>query len=478
MAPEPYNKTLTPEERREAKKKMATQTQLEEGGTVSVIQRSHSMPGTSQSMHAPPGQQEGDGHHQERNEWAGFRFDPYTGRPMGNPGGGDPGPGDGGDRGGGGGGGGGGPPDDFNPEDPFDDFNLGSDSDQQEPPLLAGYLQSGGDFGMPPPRQCTDENYKEFLEDLIIYFEVKTEQFKDQSGKISDVKKIFYTLRFMNEGKAKYFAINFRRKVLYDDHGRLRIALPKGSWTKFLDRFQNYMEDPEKQAKAHQKMVNTKQGGRTAESYFEEFMRLAWDAGYVVGNDDSKLISVLKINLDEWIRIEIAKKIPQPKSFHDWKKIATQLDQSVRDARKVKQQSEPPPRRQYQAPAPQRYATPQQKNPTWGNQYRQQQNYQAPREPPPVPAAPAQPPIPHTRFEADGDVIMNKQKMANAKCYSCGQTGHFKRWCPERVTPVRQLLMEMTPEDRQLWANLSTSLPESAFPPNEHYEVDFHTAEE
>ena len=105
----------------------------------------------------------------------------------------------------------------------------------------------------------------------------------------------------MNEGKAKYFAINFHRKVLYDDHGRLCIALPKGSWTKFLDRFQNYMEDPEKQAKAHQKMVNTKQGGRTAESYFEEFMRLAWDAGYVVGNDDSKLISVLKINLDEWI---------------------------------------------------------------------------------------------------------------------------------------------------------------------------------
>ena len=153
-------------------------------------------------------------------------------------------------------------------------------------------------------------------------------------------------------------------------------------------------------------------------------------------------------------------------------------DQSVRDARKVKQQSEPPPRRQYQAPAPQRYATPQQKNPTWGNQYRQQQNYQAPREPPPVPAAPAQPPIPHTRFEADGDVIMNKQKMANAKCYSCGQTGHFKQWCPERITPVRQLLMEMTPEDRQLWADLSTSLPESAFPPNEHYEADFHTAEE
>ena len=62
------------------------------------------MPGTSQSMHAPPGQQEGNGHHQERNEWAGYRFDPYTGRPMGNPGGGDPGPGDGGGRGGGGGG--------------------------------------------------------------------------------------------------------------------------------------------------------------------------------------------------------------------------------------------------------------------------------------------------------------------------------------------------------------------------------------
>ena len=108
---------------------MATQTQLEEGETVSVIQRSHSMPGTSQSMHAPPGQQESNGHHQERNEWAGYRFDPYTGRPMGNPGGGDPGPGDGGGKGGGGSGGGGGPPDDFDPGDLFDNFDLGSDSD-------------------------------------------------------------------------------------------------------------------------------------------------------------------------------------------------------------------------------------------------------------------------------------------------------------------------------------------------------------
>ncbi|EGN91526.1 hypothetical protein SERLA73DRAFT_80366 [Serpula lacrymans var. lacrymans S7.3] len=162
--------------------------------------------------------------------------------------------------------------------------------------------------------------FRSFMEHLSLHFEEDPTYFGYER------KKIAFVLSYIKEGTAA----SFRSKWL-EEKMSVSLSLERAQfqqWSVFEERLNEAFKNSYEEEEARSKILQLKQGTKTARDFFLEFDSLRRKAGY---RDDSILITLIKINMN----YTLVDKLP-PKKYEEWRKLLLNYNQIWREREKEK----------------------------------------------------------------------------------------------------------------------------------------------
>ena len=266
------------------------------------------------------------------------------------------------------------------------------------------------------------KDYRDFKRECTIYILANVANFS------TDESKILFVLSYLKEGSAAGWAANYVTQAT-NAQGMVTIA---DTFSDFLDKLDASFDDPNKKAKAIQKLNALRQGNHSADEFFQQFEILRSEAGMVGAAYDATLINVLEIAVNDAVFRGVASADNTPTTYDDWKKKAIAVDHAkerIRERNMRKGQTFMPRRTGMTMQGPQ----------------------QRPQQRPQMPTTSSRPPTAlhdqrdasRTTFSGRGqpmDWTTNNMKTTRV-CYACGEPGHFIADCRKRQS-VRTVFTE------------------------------------
>lgn len=171
----------------------------------------------------------------------------------------------------------------------------------------------------PDPFDGTLSNTEAFINQLLLYFNGRKLEMKDDSDKIT------FTLSYMRGGTAGPWAV---QKVK-------QLTTEVQTWDSFLAELKSTFGDPNPSATARFRMDQLRQGSMTAEELVAKFKALTSDSGY----NDAALMDRFEKCLNSALVDSIYKLPVMPITFEEWVQWAVRLDRQWRQREASKRTS-------------------------------------------------------------------------------------------------------------------------------------------
>ena len=199
-------------------------------------------------------------------------------------------------------------------------------------------------------------------------------------------------------------------------------------WDDFEGELKARFKDTHEQQHAQQKIATMKQGNDSAEKFFTDLSLTRARAGMTSAAFEPLIINHLRTALRSDIVMAILATGNEPTTVEGWRTIATKIDNAI-TANKPRFDHRPPPFK----PTP---------------------------RPTPTPPKVTSTPVNHSAGEPMDVDRMRKE----GRCFRCQQKGHLSRDCPQKPRmSVRELLQEMTEDERKEWADAIAEMKKSDF---------------
>ena len=254
--------------------------------------------------------------------------------------------------------------------------------------------------------------YKPWLRDLDLYFELNSKKFD------SDKPKVLYTIGKMKGGTAGSWANRW-----YDEYRKDKMT---GTWDELIRQLNVIFTDHMAQQKAHTKLDTFKQGNHRIDNFFTAFENIASEAG--VDKDDKLLIWTLRHNINRKLIEQLATTQDLPTVYADFKLHICRL------GRLREQWEDELKGRERQTPV-----------------LRLRDTMSMPPAKPAFPVTDRKTPT-GTVFGGAGRPMDLDTAKANFRCFNCGELGHMRKECPKsdkRPFHARLIVQEMTKEERK-----------------------------
>jgi hypothetical protein len=165
------------------------------------------------------------------------------------------------------------------------------------------------------PEPFTDvKDWDKFKRQEFLYYEEYEEDFADDSSRIR------FNLSFFTGGLPAKFMANF-----LDQHMN-QVITTWGMYSDFRRECNAAFQDTNKKTNAENQLMLLKQGGKTAEEFFQEFDQLAFTAGYTDTYHDDVLVKLLHDAIRNTTIDHIYTQYPLPADYQAWKTQILAID--------------------------------------------------------------------------------------------------------------------------------------------------------
>jgi len=284
------------------------------------------------------------------------------------------------------------------------------------------------------------EDWPKFKRNVKLYIK------GNQTRLTSDDDKVLFIIALLEGGLADQWAENFMEEVEDRDDKSL------GTFDQLMNSLEETFGDTNKQTRAQQKLWQYRQNGKQAEAFFMEFDQLRRSAGYDE-EDDHILLQLLNDNVDEDLISNIYNSGDVPDNYLDFRKRIISMDRLRRRLKDLQRN-----RRQGQSQQGNRGSH--QPRQDMGRPSHYQQQAGPSRQMPQRNMAPQQRPQPQQSgsqgvgktYGGRGQPMeIDRQRQGGpARCWNCGQIGHYSNKCtkPRRTLgqQVRQMEVDAPPK--------------------------------
>lgn len=242
----------------------------------------------------------------------------------------------------------------------------------------------------PEPFNGQPDKVEAFLNALTLYFSGQQIRADDQ--------RVIFALSLVKGGTGDIAGswANLQRKLIVEFSNNAENNGHIGTWAQFVTDFTAYFQYSSSKDEAQMKLVKLQQGKSTADEYITLFKGLAPSSGF----NDEALLDHFKRGLNTPLRTVVFNIRPQPVTYKDWLREASECDRTYRKAKEY--------------------------NSALGGRV-ERETVQQKAKMPAVQAAP--------RVERDPDAMDVDRLRDIHTCYKCGKPGHIARFCPNGPPP-------------------------------------------
>jgi Ty3 transposon capsid-like protein/Zinc knuckle len=270
-----------------------------------------------------------------------------------------------------------------------------------------------------PPKPFTGkrEDLKKFLQDTSLYILVNDKIYD------TDVKKIAFTLSFMNEGDAA----SWKEQLLED-----AMALPSldlGTWKEFKENLEEAFKPYDAPGDALEEMKTLRMGNNSIEEHIAKFKMLVTRSG--LDTASAAVIDYFRESLNIPLQRRILSLENPPKTLKEWYDWAAKLDNNFRRMQRILGRND--------------------RAKTTGNEKKkveQKRQWNIPRRDPDA---------------MDVDRMTTERRdemMKKGLCFKCEKPGHISKNCPgkndqkkmngkELLAHIRNLTMHMDDDEKE-----------------------------
>jgi Ty3 transposon capsid-like protein/Zinc knuckle len=270
-----------------------------------------------------------------------------------------------------------------------------------------------------PPKPFTGkrEDLKKFLQDTSLYILVNDKIYD------TDVKKIAFTLSFMNEGDAA----SWKEQLLED-----AMALPSldlGTWKRFKDNLEEAFKPYDAPGDALEEMKTLRMGNNSIEEHIAKFKMLVTRSGLEATS--AAVIDYFRESLNIPLQRRILSLENPPKTLKEWYDWAAKLDNNFRRMQRILGRND-------------RAKTGSEKK-----KVEPKRQWNIPRRDPDA---------------MDVDTLTAEKReemMKKGLCFGCGKPGHISKNCPDKdatrkkmngkelLAHIRSLTMHMDDDEKE-----------------------------